>query len=510
MFHDYLHRAETLFAQGKIQEALKEFYWLNEQYPNSPEILNNLGVALYELGQLDKADNFLSQVLNISSEFDEAKKNLDAVRAIKDFGGKQIQNERSKKKHLSKTEPEKEEFKFVYLDSGLVNNVGHHANSARFLTTELRNNDIDVLSYSHRGIEQSLKRELDVIPLFRIYTYANFSKDPLSGWLDNFFPAYKYTLEDLHTIVKPSSKDVLFWNSAQPAQLKAVIAWWQAVYPEAKYAPVLNIELGTDGGAQIDNEDNLNVYTPKARLYRHASHIISKDHSKRLRIFTYDKNASEVYEKLLNLEVTTLDPPHQATGNRINRLDSTWPLTIGIIGHQRGDKGFHLVQPVLRKVMERVENINILVHNGSLYKMSNVTQELQLWEKSEPRLEVVNQPADMWQWAKLLDQIDLMLLPYQPLRFQNSYSAVAIECLAHGIPAVVPANTSLSKTLNMNKQQAIEFENWEVADIVEATISAIENYNTLAKSGEKKARDWAANNSLKKVVSTLLEPVSVE
>jgi|GEM_PF-156823 len=91
-FNQQLEQAENLFAQGDMNNALEKFYQLNEQFPNSPEILNNIGVVQYNLNNLDQAETFISQALEIDPDFADAQNNLSAVKVSKHSNAGQTSN----------------------------------------------------------------------------------------------------------------------------------------------------------------------------------------------------------------------------------------------------------------------------------------------------------------------------------------------------------------------------------------------------------------------------------
>ncbi len=78
-FQDKLQQAEELFVQGQVQESLEAFIHLKEQFPENPEVLNNLGVACYSLNRLEQAKDYLSQATSLNPEFQEAQDNLNAI-----------------------------------------------------------------------------------------------------------------------------------------------------------------------------------------------------------------------------------------------------------------------------------------------------------------------------------------------------------------------------------------------------------------------------------------------
>ena len=103
----------------------------------------------------------------------------------------------------------------IYADAGLVNEVGHHANSCRFIAGALRGRGHGVTVAAHRGVHADLAAELPAQPHFRLNTYWGNDGDPVCGWLNAFFIGANAFAEDLAAL---GPCDLLYANSILPAQ----------------------------------------------------------------------------------------------------------------------------------------------------------------------------------------------------------------------------------------------------------------------------------------------------
>ena len=91
--------------------------------------------------------------------------------------------------------------RLIYLDPGLVKNLGHHANSCRQITQAAKARGMPCRVVAHAGIEDQLKAELQAMPFFRWATYAapSAKKDPIAGWLRDFELGTATTVFGVHT-----------------------------------------------------------------------------------------------------------------------------------------------------------------------------------------------------------------------------------------------------------------------------------------------------------------------
>lgn len=109
--------------------------------------------------------------------------------------------------------------RFFYLDTGLRNNIGHHANTCRVVTSELRRRGVEIFVAGSTQVIPELQAELGVVPFFKFYTYRMGQRNPTGwiGWEEAFFEGVESTVEDLEKLPDTTAEDVVYLNSAMPA-----------------------------------------------------------------------------------------------------------------------------------------------------------------------------------------------------------------------------------------------------------------------------------------------------
>lgn len=124
--------------------------------------------------------------------------------------------------------------------------------------------------------------------------------------------------------------------------------------------------------------------------------------------------------------------------------------------------------------------------------------------KTDGRVTVDERAADGELWQSLLAETDLMLCPYNPVRYMASYSAVTVEALAHGIPIVGPANTSISRFAVDNGGGIATFDEYAARAIAEATQRAVQNFDSLAETAFSAAEKWNSQDRKALLVDHIL------
>jgi glycosyltransferase involved in cell wall biosynthesis len=231
---------------------------------------------------------------------------------------------------------------------------------------------------------------------------------------------------------------------------------------------------------------------------------LNADDLTRFHLFTFDAMSSAIYASLLARPVGVLPLP-QFTGATVQSRAGRRPITVSVLGHQRPDKGYQHMPEAARALLSEEPDIRLLIHNGAPDLMAQTQSALRELAATEPRLTLNEETAGPALWQALLDQSDLILCPYDPDRFLASYSAVATEALASGIPVTVPAGTSLSRLLDAYGWPGTVFDSYTPAGIVAATRQAIAGFDTLAARAAAAAATWEATMGVRNMVQAMLD-----
>lgn len=398
--------------------------------------------------------------------------------------------------------------RFFYLDPGLHSELGHHSNYCRLICGALRARGVETVVLAFDKVERTLQSEFGAIPYFRNYTYWTTDGDPICGWLSGFQTVAAQTREDLTRLsgIKPS--DIVYMNSAQPAQLMAMAEWLEGLAPER--LPPAMIEFATDTG--LDREPTAEGMRlapcdprldPRAVLYRLAAKRLPKDRSSPLHLITFDRSTSAAFAALLERSVLTLPMPYPAVTSRRLRAGKR-PIVVSVLGHQRPEKGYHLMPEIAAALLRSRQDIRLFVHNGDPAGMSETQQALREIAASEARLIMDESLATLARWSELLEQSDLVLCPYFPARYFASHSGIVAEAAANAIPLVVPAGTALDSLLHELGGPGTVFDRFDAPSIVDATLRALADFDRHASLAHAAAARWPERHGPDRLVEAML------
>jgi glycosyltransferase involved in cell wall biosynthesis len=390
--------------------------------------------------------------------------------------------------------------RILYADTALRTFEGHHASSGAALVNAFRDLGHEVTVVGHCEVLPELQRSLGVQPVFRYFTYIGPSGDPIAGWLTNFAIVAEATTADFHHAwAKYGPFDLIFFNSVRPAQLAALALWMKAEFGNDEQTPRAVVELGTEAGLTRSGSGDGATYSvrePTAILYRHVVNWIGKEQVGKIAFVAVNPAAAAEYRFILDLPVEVVPLPQQLPTPRRRKMKDV--LTVGLLGHQRVDKGYQFFPELVQLVLQRCANARFLVHQsdpdsvyqGDRQSIAQVTTSLRELAARTPRLELLLEPAVGDKWFALIERCDIVALPYDPSRYQGAYSAIFGEALASGAPVVVPAGTTMADLLEAARWPGTTFNTWDVASIAAAIEAAIGSFPRLVRPAFRAGTAW--------------------
>jgi hypothetical protein len=394
---------------------------------------------------------------------------------------------------------------FVYCDAALISNQGHFATQCRSVTAALRRRGMTPHVLAHSRIDPALAAELGAQPHFSIHPNMVFSSDPLCGWLISFASAADITGRDLEKIVGIGPGDFLFYDSAKPAQLMAVVDWAQRNFNPSTCPQIIVTFNWFPGVVTVTGEGGARQWSisdVQSVLYRFAGLKIANTFASRFRFASLDAATAEAYSFLTGRQVGVLPSPFGAVTSQRNRRGAS-PVRIAFLGEQRVNKGVQVIPAVARGLLAADPSIRVLVHNSWIGPQPEM-DELREIASRDKRLELRIEAVEGAAWAALLDAVDLIVLPYDQVSYSNCNSGIAWEAIANAVPLVVPQGTGMARMLDQFGSPGVTFERVAPDLIVQAVLAAVGEFDELATRAAASSRKWAEANGGDKVVEALL------
>jgi len=397
--------------------------------------------------------------------------------------------------------------KAIYLDAALISELGHFAGSCRSVTAALQAVGVPTTVCGHSHIDEALAKCLNAIPLFTYHPNNAPSQDVVCGWLTNYHHVGHFTEQDLLRLNGITSEDLVIYNCARPAQIAALVSWIQRAFTPENHPKVVII-LGWHPGMIITARGaageilEWRLTDQASCLYRFAVSLINPAFASAFRFAAADRPGSLGWSELLGTRVTALPYFQTATTVRRNRKGTKAPC-VAFLGEQRENKGYHLVPGIVSRLLASQTPCRILVQNSwSLMETQNTL--LQHMASNDKRLELRIGTASVTEWSAILDDSDLVVLPYDVPSYSCIISGISAEAVANAIPQAVPANTGLEMMLREYGTPGVIFPNVTEDAVAASALDALAVFDSLADTAFAASCTWAETNDFKQLGQVLL------
>lgn len=168
----------------------------------------------------------------------------------------------------------------------------------------------------------------------------------------------------------------------------------------------------------------------------------------RVYFYTDTEELTIQYNRLGATDFKTLPIPHTIPQNDTSMKN---PLTITYIGDARTEKGYQYLPRIVDDLWaDYVKDGKIRFIFQSNYNVPSgepkiVIARSQLESHPKDRVELIYKPLSLAKYQDLFLQSNIVLLPYDSANYYARSSGILAECLAAGIPVIVPAATWLSR-----------------------------------------------------------------
>ncbi|QDT99932.1 glycosyltransferase [Gimesia aquarii] len=178
--------------------------------------------------------------------------------------------------------------------------------------------------------------------------------------------------------------------------------------------------------------------------------------------YTDTDHLTKQYNSLGAMKFTTLPIPHDSTLQKSKTQVGNGPLVISYIGDARTEKGFQ----ALPKLISDLEAKGIDAGQVHYRFQSNFNvpegepaprvAKAVLSNYSENYIELLEGPFNSEEYASLINDSDIVLIPYDSNNYYARSSGVLAEALVAGIPVVVPAGTWMSSAFTQEVQNYLK------------------------------------------------------
>lgn len=326
----------------------------------------------------------------------------------------------------------------------------------------------------------------------------------LSGELVNSL-TFKRDLERLMAILGLASSDHVLLGTAHGREVLAVAL--VVLRLGAERSPTFHLEFRhplfvgppSSGAGPV---------SPPARCHRAFFELYhAMGHSERMLFYTDTKELSYEHALFFGLPFDVLPLPFRTRLLNVAPMPDKRPLVLGYVGEARDEKGFPWLPMLIDWLMDshvRPGKVRFLVqatlNPGPNPLSAPALEQLRRYPPDVVQLEGIEGPLSAEAYYDLIAAADIVLLPYDRLRYRACSSGTLAEAIAAGHPVVVPQGTWLSEQMPPGGGEAFH----DFISFVGAVRRVADNFEQYRRAVEAARAAWLAQHNPRALVEALL------
>lgn len=354
--------------------------------------------------------------------------------------------------------------KACFIDFGLVNTVGHHAQSCHFFLKIAASKDFSAISLVHEKCNADIAASLGAHRVLNPYSYETNGSDVKSS-TDLFTSKANEALACFRRLSFLSTFSLIYVNSA-------TIPIFRSIIEHCARGGFGNAKIVVEFGHALSEDKHL--YSHLVSLHKYLAFRIEALGLKHVvRIAVFSHMMYRIYEPLYGDIIEVYSPlREQITETTL----SNPPKTIGFIGHQFNHKGYHLIPDIHACFLPKSNEYEWIIQTSNL-SMTATDHRVKSYFDERNECFYVREECWLPRWKQLLEAIDIVVLPYNPKHYSQTYSAIAWECALNRRGVVIPAGTTLEEDLARHNYPFISFREFSAPAISHAIGNAFDFYS---------------------------------
>ncbi len=195
--------------------------------------------------------------------------------------------------------------------------------------------------------------------------------------------------------------------------------------------------------------ENYSFMYIKLRLLKLAFDNFLKKTKIHALFYTDSDQLTDQYDRIGSVKFHTLPLPHTIPKNSARKRKNK--LQITYLGDARTEKGYQYIPQLVQDLWAdyiKQDKVSFVIQSN--YNIPDgepapVVAREQLQHFPRDQVELIMESPLVEEYKKILEESDVILLPYDKTNYYARSSGILVEALCHGIPVLVPSGTWLSR-----------------------------------------------------------------
>jgi glycosyltransferase involved in cell wall biosynthesis len=414
--------------------------------------------------------------------------------------------------------------KLIIADLNLISYEGHNFEYSLSLQAEAHKQNIDCSIWGNIQMNARIVRLIQAMPVFHL-TYG----EPLPGphLLKPFSDLFYYfrwfglhrlfrklehqatfrghnralysDLERIGQSTKLDSSTFILFHTIQSPQIEPICRWWNNFPRETR--PHLGLFFRFEPNCETDHPVRAIQWTRRAYDLLHDFY---KDGD--LHLLTDSKILGQRYEALIRCPFSVVPIPQSVpradfpVGHALNQ-----PIRLGYLGNARDNKGFPQLPQLVKDCAEWISRKK-MEFIFQLCVSSNPEPASQAALDALQKLPITPflGELDSRGYYDLLQQMDVVLLPYDLNYYSSQTSGIFSDALAYGKIVVVPKDTWMADQL-LDHGSGVIYDSEKAKGLLTAASEVLDHYEKLKTRALQAVYPWLSAHSAQRYLERIQE-----
>lgn len=384
-------------------------------------------------------------------------------------------------------------------DQGLGCWTGHWVNFNDNIRMEVERRHLRHLAFGNKKIDPSILNSLPVEPLFSMLPWTDLSGNRETDYQQRSEIIYRDLAKALGRL---NERDLVLFPTVTAQDIGGIARFVVEARERTGCVPVLLAQSAE--GINVIGDPGANWAT--AFFRRAIADLSDPGKFEDVVLLASSSELSVHYSIVFGRPVEALCMPTTSIGDILGDVPAApsddGTLRVGYFGHSSFAKGGHLLNEIVQAIKSRYPNVEFILH---VSKNPETQDILSVFDTDQPRVTCLRGHISREDYYRALDRCDIVLLPYDRVKYGATPSSVLSESLVAGKVVVGPENTWISREIWRTRAGATLFGDFSVTSIVEALSRAIEDHDRLKRDAQEARKDMRRRQNVQGFVDGLLD-----
>jgi len=404
--------------------------------------------------------------------------------------------------------------RLIIVDPNIIDQNGHYAEYAKAIYEVAKIKGFDVRVLANSKASGKVKRLLNALPVFQYDFWHSFCEIPIIGFFLDTLMANQSFYKDLKTglMPDPGPQAVIFMPTINHRQILAW-AWWICQIPRFFSMQLVLLFRYTYYHPAKRHRWSHSAFWAKfgLSLLKYSACIRSFS----LRLATDSERLKGEYQRLTSLPIEIFPIPH--TGDippKAGACKKRRPQTVRFVslGDARREKGFDLIAQAIKRLhkcalMGKMEFF-LQCHISDKAHLSMKSYYRQLEDLGASNVILLKDVLNRRDYADLLLQSDVVLLPYSKDVYHSRTSGPFTEALAAAKTVIVTDGTWMSDQLK-SYGSGLTVLDRDVESLMAAIINAVDQHKRLRAKAQRDSSRWTSFHNPERFIDTLMRTTTL-